>query len=99
VRLHAAYPDGVTAPGAQPRRPAARLVLDLASFVASTRGGWRALRQSLVIPAYAAEAVRLRLVADLLVRLLCRTAYERSLRRSRRSMTEGVRPGDHGHAA
>jgi hypothetical protein len=81
VRLHAAYPDEVTAPGAHPRRPAARLVLDLATFVASTRGGWRALRQLLVIAAYAAEAVRLRLVADLLVRLLCRTAFERSLRR------------------
>jgi len=83
ARLHTAFPGEVPGPGPQPRHRGGRLVLALATLVASTRGGWRVLRRSLVIGAYAAEIVRGRLVADLLVRLLCRTAFERSLRGTR----------------
>jgi hypothetical protein len=81
LRLHTAYPDVVPAPDPRPRAALPRLVVGPTAAAARTDAGWWAVRRALVGAAYAAEAARLPRVADLVVRLLCRTAFARGLRR------------------
>jgi len=81
VRLHRAYPAHVPFPRVRPSSPAARLALSATSKLAAADVAWRPLRRAIIVAVYTAEALKVSGSADLLVRLLCRTAFVRSLNR------------------
>jgi hypothetical protein len=80
LKLHSLYPHEVPYPRSPQRRVAARIALGTVGTLASQDAAWRPMRGAIVVAVYTAEALRARRAADLLVRILCRIAFERSLR-------------------